>query len=381
VSKEALQAQASGAVSTALLVPLLTDAMTSWEIDTLTLSEFTGNKPLSTMTGHLMKELGLVRYFSLDEVKLSTFLVEIERCYYSDVPYHNSAHAASVVHFTHALLSLAGVARMVEAAAPAISDPERRRNLVILAAIFAAAVHDVDHIGLTNDFLVKSFNERALHFSDRNVNEQHHLSTAFKVLHRPECNFLEGLPVVEYRQFRSLVIDLVLATDMAEQGRIMSRVKELMSAAGLGQQPEHSAEGDGKEQVKRARVEFAAPTEPKDALLLLQLALKCADIGHLALAWNTHVRWVRRLEQEFFAQGDREKLSSNHDSVSFLMDRDKPGVSQTQLGFFNFVALPMYRVLIEVFPKAHPMLTAVEANYQRWQSVEAAAKEGTQLRS
>jgi len=95
-------------------------------------------------------------------------------------------------------------------------------------------------------------------------------------------------------------------------------------------------------------------------------------VGHLALGWELHGRWVERLEEEFFAQGDREK-ALGLDPVSFLMDRDKPGVSQTQTGFFEHVALPLYRALASAVPRAGPMLLAVEANHTRW-CAEYAAK-------
>merc|ERR1719262_1742578 len=97
--------------------------------------------------------------------------------------------------------------------------------------------------------------------------------------------------------------------------------------------------------------------------------MKCADLGHLALTWDQHLTWVERLEAEFFAQGDREKALGL--PVSFLMDRDKPGASDTQIGFFNFVVLPLFRTLAHGAPGTRPMLEAVEENYVRWQEVEA----------
>lgn len=61
-----------------------------------------------------------------------------------------------------------------------------------------------------------------------------------------------------------------------------------------------------------------------------QVALKCADLGHLASPRTVHKKWVRRLEEEFFLQGDREKL--NLQNVSPLMDRDKNGITKSQVG-------------------------------------------------
>merc|ERR1712100_467018 len=103
-------------------------------------------------------------------------------------------------------------------------------------------------------------------------------------------------------------------------------------------------------------------------------ALKCADLGHLSLCWSSHLRWVQLLEEEFFAQGDRESKLGMPD-VSFLMDRKKPGASDTQVGFFDFVVLPLFRAFANAFPSASPMLQGVEANYAKWQEVQAEAQQ------
>merc|ERR1719379_228012 len=89
-------------------------------------------------------------------------------------------------------------------------------QLEYMACLVAAAIHDYEHLGLSNDFLVKTHHERALRYNDQHVNENHHVAASFAVLHRPECNFLEHLPAGDYRQLRGLVVELVLATDMAE---------------------------------------------------------------------------------------------------------------------------------------------------------------------
>ncbi len=42
--------------------------------------------------------------------------------------------------------------------------------------------------------------------------------------------------------------------------------------------------------------------DPEFRLLALQMALKCSDLGHLACNSTAHLRWVQKLEQEFFGQ-------------------------------------------------------------------------------
>jgi hypothetical protein len=51
------------------------------------------------------------------------------------------------------------------------------------------------------------------------------------------------------------------------------------------------------------------------------------DLGRGCL--QVHKRWVQNLEEEFFRQGDAEKR--NDLPVSALFDREKPGVTKSQV--------------------------------------------------
>ena len=72
-------------------------------------------------------------------------------------------------------------------------------------------------------------------------------------------------------------------------------------------------------------------------------------------------------------QGDQERLRGL--PVSALMDRTKgQGITKSQTGFFNFVALPMYNAMVAAFPGCTPLLEAVKVNYAFWEKREAEAK-------
>lgn len=59
------------------------------------------------------------------------------------------------------------------------------------------------------------------------------------------------------------------------------------------------------------------------------MAIKVADLAHLAAPFGVHERWVDALSREFFLQGDNEKTLGL--PVSANMDRQKPGILQDQV--------------------------------------------------
>jgi hypothetical protein len=84
-------------------------------------------------------------------------------------------------------------------------------------------MHDFEHKGFNNDFLIKTFDDWAIDSNDRSPNEHHHLSAGFRVLYQPDCFFLHRMPKHQQQAVRKMVIDMVLATDMAEHMAIVSR--------------------------------------------------------------------------------------------------------------------------------------------------------------
>ena len=107
----------------------------------------------------------------------------------------------------------------------------------VLAAILASSMHDVDHPGTTNQYLVNTSSELALMYNDESVLENHHLAVAFKLLQLPECDILAGLSAKQRTSFRKMVIDMVLATDMSKHMSLLADLKtmvETKKVAGSG---------------------------------------------------------------------------------------------------------------------------------------------------
>lgn len=52
----------------------------------------------------------------------------------------------------------------------------------MFAALVAAAIHDVDHPGRSNQFLIETSDHLAVLYNDNSVLENHHLAVAFKAM-------------------------------------------------------------------------------------------------------------------------------------------------------------------------------------------------------
>ena len=57
------------------------------------------------------------------------------------------------------------------------------------------------------------------------VLENYHVATAFRLLSLERCNILANLPVATRQYVRSLIIKLVLATDLSQHFAILDRFK------------------------------------------------------------------------------------------------------------------------------------------------------------
>jgi cAMP-specific phosphodiesterase 4 len=101
-------------------------------------------------------------------------------------------------------------------------------DLDIFAAVFAAIIHDVDHPGLTNPYLITSGSDLAIMYNDESVLENHHLAVAFKLLQHESCDIIHNLNKKQRQMFRKTVIDMVLATDMSKHMSLLAELKTMV---------------------------------------------------------------------------------------------------------------------------------------------------------
>ncbi|PSN58324.1 Calcium/calmodulin-dependent 3' [Blattella germanica] len=221
-----------------------------WSFDVFALSDAASSQPVKYLGYDLLNRYGMIHKFKVPPVTLETFLSRIEEGYCRHKnPYHNNLHAADVAQTVHYMLCQTGLMNWLT-------------DLEIFATLVAALIHDYEHTGTTNNFHV----------------------------------------IEEFREFRTLVIDMVLATDMSFHFQQLKNMKNLLTLA-----------------------------EPSvDKSKALSLVLHCCDISHPAKRWDLHHRWTMLLLEEFFRQGDKERELGL--PFSPLCDRNNTLVAESQIG-------------------------------------------------
>ncbi|XP_071518591.1 3',5'-cyclic-AMP phosphodiesterase 4C isoform X3 [Panulirus ornatus] len=307
-----------------------------WGIDIYKISELSNRKPLTTITYMIFMERDLLKTFKIPPKTFITFMMTLEEHYLRDVPYHNSLHAADVTQSTHVLLN-----------SPALESVFT--NLEILAAIFAAAIHDVDHPGLTNQYLINSSSELALMYNDESVLENHHLAVAFKLLQNEDCDIFANLGKKQRQTLRKMVIDMVLATDMSKHMSLLADLKTMV------------------ETKKVAGSGVLLLDNYTDRIQVLQNMVHCADLSNPTKPLELYRKWVSSIMEEFFQQGDRERDQGM--DISPMCDRHSATVEKSQVGFIDYIVHPLWETWADlVHPDAQDILDTLEENrdwYQR----------------
>ncbi|XP_078010027.1 3',5'-cyclic-AMP phosphodiesterase 4A isoform X8 [Phascolarctos cinereus] len=169
--------------------------LNKWGLNIFQVAEFSNGRSLGCIMYTIFQERDLLKTFKIPADTLVTYMLTLEDHYHADVAYHNSLHAADVLQSTHVLL-----------ATPALDAVFT--DLEILAALFAAAIHDVDHPGVSNQFLINTNSELALMYNDESVLENHHLAVGFKLLQEENCDIFQNLNKRQRQSLRRMVIDM-----------------------------------------------------------------------------------------------------------------------------------------------------------------------------
>jgi len=196
-------------------------------------------------------------------------------------------------------------------------------------------------------------------YNDVSVLENHHLASSFKMMTGAHKRILQGLNPADYAHLRSIVIALVQATDMKTHFTFLSEAQ-----AKLGRSADTLDDHEYSELPQEERI------------ILFKMAMKCADISNPSKPIHLSARWAERVMAEFFAQGDREKALGL--AVSPMCDRESTAIPKSQLGFIDFVVLPLFNTWAMHLPWLHDnVLPYLHENKKHWQAKHDEEQERT----
>ncbi|NXJ80012.1 PDE4B phosphodiesterase, partial [Trogon melanurus] len=308
------------------------------------------------------QERDLMKTFRIPVNTFITYMLTLEDHYHADVAYHNNIHAADVAQSTHVLLSTPALEAVFT-------------DLEIMAAIFASAIHDVDHPGVSNQFLINTNSELALMYNDASVLENHHLAVGFKLLQEENCDIFQNLSKKQRQSLRKMVIDMVLATDMSKHMNLLADLKTMV------------------ETKKVTSLGVLLLDNYSDRIQVLQNMVHCADLSNPTKPLELYRQWTDRIMVEFFRQGDRERekgmeISPMCDKHTASVEKSQVGQHQgasggahrarlgaqlclfPQVGFIDFIAHPLWETWADlVHPDAQEILDTLEDNREWYQSM------------
>jgi hypothetical protein len=303
------------------------DSIFHWAYDIHLLNKVTNQNPLKTMFFAVIGSLGLNNTISVESAVVDRYIGAVEKGYRTSNPYHNRCHAADVVQATGHYLKMGGIK---------FTDLEK------VALIISAAIHDVEHPAVNNGYLVATNDHLAIAYNDKSPLENHHVSSAFMIMQREGCDIFGKVKKGIKKRLRSMMIRLVLATDMAISFDEVGKAKNIFQ-------------------------EDVLDMEKKDHVLqIMVMIIKLSDVSHPARNFETHYKWSQRCVEEFYLQGDKEKSVLEKEPLGF-MDREKDYLPKSQWGFIKFVVVPMYATIKPIMPLLHEqMYKNIDNNINTW---------------
>ncbi|XP_007472017.1 PREDICTED: high affinity cAMP-specific and IBMX-insensitive 3',5'-cyclic phosphodiesterase 8B isoform X5 [Lipotes vexillifer] len=323
----------------------LLDNEESWEFNIFELEAVTHKRPLVYLGLKVFSRFGVCEFLHCSETTLRAWLQVIESNYHSSNAYHNSTHAADVLHATAFFLGKERVKGSLD-------------QLDEVAALIAATVHDVDHPGRTNSFLCNAGSELAVLYNDTAVLESHHTALAFQLTVKDsKCNIFKNIDRNHYRTLRQAIIDMVLATEMTKHfehvNKFVNSINKPMAAEIEGSDCECNPIGKNF---------------PENQILIKRMMIKCADVANPCRPLDLCIEWAGRISEEYFAQTDEEKRQGLP-VVMPVFDRNTCSIPKSQISFIDYFITDMFDAW-DAFAHLPTLMQHLADNYKHWKTLD-----------
>uniref|UniRef100_A0A8C5U791 Phosphodiesterase n=1 Tax=Malurus cyaneus samueli TaxID=2593467 RepID=A0A8C5U791_9PASS len=320
----------------------LLDNEESWDFNIFELEAVTNKRPLVYLGLKVFARFGVSEFLNCSEATLRAWLQVIEANYHSSNSYHNSTHAADVLHATAFFLGKERVKGSLD-------------HLDEVAALIAATIHDVDHPGRTNSFLCNAGSELAVLYNDTAVLESHHTALAFQLTTKDsKYNIFKNIDRNRYRTLRQAIIDMVLATEMTKH---FEHVNKFVNSI-------------NKPMSESSNIECTANIKnfPDNQTLIKRMMIKCADVANPCRPLELCIEWAGRISEEYFAQTDEEKRQGLP-VVMPVFDRNTCSIPKSQISFIDYFITDMFDAW-DAFAHLPVLMQHLANNYKHWKTLD-----------
>lgn len=327
----------------------------SWTFDIFALERISEHRCLSYLGMAILGRFQLHKTLGCSEAVLQNWLTLIEANYKRSNAYHNSTHAADVLHSAAYFLEQETIKEMCDGVDEAI-------------CLIAAVIHDVDHPGKNSAFLCNSGSQLANLYNDITVLENHHAAFGFKLTMSDErVNIFQNLDRDSYKLIRQGIIDLVLATDMSKHFVHLNKFVSVFTSSLVEEEMAAVAVADGRDEVAVKPVSAKdIPISPENVAILKRMLIKCADVSNPARPLEICKTWAFRIAEEYFSQTDEEKRLGLP-VVMPQFDRTTCSIPKSQLGFYDYFIQDMFDVW-NGFIELPQLSEQIRSNYSYWHS-------------
>ncbi|GMH58501.1 hypothetical protein TrST_g1030 [Triparma strigata] len=310
------------------------EQLNSWEFDVLMCDK----SELVVYGQEMLNYYHTVEEFHVKPKTMEAFLTSMESNY-RDNSFHSLYHAYAVMHASFMMLTKIGADQFLT-------------SKDVYAVLIGSLCHDLDHPGTTNEFQKSSRSSLALLYNDKSVLENHHAATCFKIMSAEGTNILSELNNEDFMHIRKLIIEVILKTDMVNH---FDMVKNMQALADKQDKDEGSY--------------FSIDSE-HDRFELCSLVVHCADLSNPAYpSFEMTKNWCQRVCQEFSEQVELEKKAGI--PVTSFMEglNNEHSIAKLQVGFVNYVILPLWKAASLLLPKAERQCANCVANVKCWQRI------------
>jgi hypothetical protein len=275
----------------------------------------------------IFERFSFLQLYKISAERLFGFLVKVMSMYEKTV--YTWRHAVDVTQF----LSMEIVSGKL--------DTSYVNGLELFGMIVAALCHDLRHdtfVPFSDPLAIP----QTLILRLPGALEGDNLLAALEAFSDPEANIFWLLGQKEIQSIWTLIVKLILATDMRCHFQLMREVQVLMESDELNVTGDHD-----------------------HRLLVLKMLFKCADCAYIFRAFSTSKPWSVDDAREFFRTGD---LRGARDFV-FTTDQPSPeGVDEEAclIPFFINICVPLAQLVARVVPGLKGLPTVAKENIQKW---------------